>query len=90
MTAPAPWFELQGVGLRCGRVQALADVDLRVLPGERVALVGANGSGKSTFVNLVPRFFDPQAGSILLDGVDLAPVPPYKASAPSPPFKVQY
>jgi subfamily B ATP-binding cassette protein MsbA len=48
---------------------ALADVTLDVQPGQTVALVGVSGGGKSTFVNLVTRFYDPEGGRILLDGV---------------------
>ncbi|NHZ32179.1 lipid A export permease/ATP-binding protein MsbA [Massilia rubra] len=48
---------------------ALNDVTLDVLPGQTVALVGMSGGGKSTFVNLVTRFYSPQGGRILLDGV---------------------
>lgn len=49
----------------------LKEIDLEVLPGETIALVGATGAGKSTLVSLLPRFFDPWQGSILLDGIDL-------------------
>ena len=42
-----------------------------VAPGETVALVGATGAGKSTVVKLVARFYDPTAGAVLVDGVDL-------------------
>jgi subfamily B ATP-binding cassette protein MsbA len=48
---------------------ALSDVTLDIQPGQTVALVGVSGGGKSTFVNLVTRFYDPQGGRILLDGV---------------------
>jgi ATP-binding cassette subfamily B protein len=48
---------------------ALSRVDLRVAPGETVALVGPSGAGKSTILSLVLRFYDPQAGSIEIDGV---------------------
>ena len=48
---------------------ALNDITLDVQPGQTVALVGVSGGGKSTFVNLVTRFYDPQGGRILLDGI---------------------
>ncbi|HUL41453.1 MAG TPA: lipid A export permease/ATP-binding protein MsbA [Burkholderiales bacterium] len=50
---------------------ALKDVTLSIQPGETLALVGASGGGKTTFVNLVPRFYHPTRGRILLDGHDL-------------------
>ncbi len=50
---------------------ALAGVSLRIAPGETVALVGATGAGKSTLVKLLARFYDPVAGAVLVDGVDL-------------------
>ncbi|HJV21559.1 MAG TPA: ABC transporter ATP-binding protein [Holophagaceae bacterium] len=49
----------------------LRGVDLEVRMGETVALVGGSGGGKTTMVNLVPRFFDPTSGRLTLDGVDL-------------------
>ena len=48
---------------------ALDAMSLEILPGQTVALVGTSGGGKSTFVNLVTRFYAPEAGRILLDGV---------------------
>ncbi|MDQ3762021.1 MAG: ABC transporter ATP-binding protein/permease [Actinomycetota bacterium] len=50
---------------------ALVGVSLRVAPGETVALVGATGAGKSTVVKLLARFYDPTAGTVLVDGVDV-------------------
>ncbi len=50
---------------------ALVDIDLRVRPGETVALVGGSGGGKTTLVNLLPRFYSPSLGRILLDGHDI-------------------
>jgi ATP-binding cassette subfamily B protein/subfamily B ATP-binding cassette protein MsbA len=52
----------------------LERVDLKVPFGETVAIVGPNGCGKSTLVNLVPRFFDPVEGCVRLDGVDVREV----------------
>jgi subfamily B ATP-binding cassette protein MsbA len=49
----------------------LRGIDLEVRSGETVALVGGSGGGKTTLVNLVPRFFDPTVGRITLDGIDL-------------------
>ena len=46
------------------------DFDLTVEPGQRIAIVGPTGCGKTTFINLLMRFYDPQEGSICLDGVD--------------------
>ncbi len=50
---------------------ALRDVDLHVPPGQTLALVGATGAGKSTFAKLVARFYDPQKGTVRVDGHDL-------------------
>jgi ABC-type multidrug transport system fused ATPase/permease subunit len=52
-------------------IWAMRDVDLHVPPGQTLALVGATGAGKSTFAKLVARFYDPQAGKVLVDGHDL-------------------
>jgi ATP-binding cassette subfamily B protein len=53
---------------------ALVDVDLTIAPGETVALVGETGAGKSTIVKLIARFYDPTAGQVTIDGVDLRDV----------------
>ncbi|MBI4897188.1 MAG: ABC transporter ATP-binding protein [Actinobacteria bacterium] len=53
---------------------ALRGVNLRIAPGETLALVGATGAGKSTLAKLVPRFHDPQRGRVLIDGHDLRDV----------------
>lgn len=49
----------------------LRDMDLLASPGETIALVGASGAGKTTLLNLLLRFYDPQVGQILIDGVDI-------------------
>jgi ATP-binding cassette subfamily B protein len=52
-------------------VSALNGVSLRVAPGETVALVGPSGAGKTTILQLLMRFYDPQQGRVMIDGVDL-------------------
>ncbi|MBS7649440.1 ABC transporter ATP-binding protein, partial [Candidatus Bathyarchaeota archaeon] len=52
----------------------IMDVSFEVKPGERVAIVGPTGSGKSTLIKLIPRFYDPTSGRILIDGVDIRSV----------------
>ncbi|MEK7222183.1 MAG: lipid A export permease/ATP-binding protein MsbA [Nitrospirota bacterium] len=66
-------IDLHGVSFRYEGVEAwaLTDMSLTVRPGEVLALVGSSGAGKTTLVNLIPRFHDPTAGAILIDGVDL-------------------
>lgn len=63
-------FENVGFGYP-GRPPVLQNVDLDIEPGETIALVGASGGGKSTLASLIPRFFDPAAGRVLLDGQDI-------------------
>jgi ATP-binding cassette subfamily B protein len=60
---------------------ALADFDLEVRPGETVALVGPSGAGKSTVFQLLLRFYDPQAGRILYDGIDIRELDPAELRA---------
>lgn len=63
-------FEQVGFHYKSGR-QVLSDIDLRIEPGETLAVVGPSGAGKSTLVNLIPRLYDPTAGRVLVDGHDL-------------------
>ena len=60
---------------------ALADFDLKIAPGETIALVGPSGAGKTTVFQLLLRFYDPQAGRILFDGVDLTQADPQAVRA---------
>lgn len=61
----------EGVGFRYGEEAVLQDISLGARPGQTVALVGPSGAGKTTLVNLIPRFWDVTAGCILLDGTDI-------------------
>jgi ABC-type multidrug transport system fused ATPase/permease subunit len=62
----------EGVDFSYSKRQAtLQGIDFRVEPGQVVGVVGPTGAGKSTLVSLLPRFYDPQAGRILLDGTDI-------------------
>ena len=60
---------------------ALADFSLQVAPGEKLALVGPSGAGKTTVFQLLLRFYDPQAGRVRLDGVDLREADPHDVRA---------
>jgi subfamily B ATP-binding cassette protein MsbA len=66
-------IELRGVSLRYENAKrpALNNLNLTVKPGEKVALVGRSGGGKTTLVNLLPRFYELQQGLVLLDGMDI-------------------
>ena len=65
--------EYRGVGHRYSedKAPAVQGLDLVIEPGEKVALVGRSGSGKSTIANLLPRFYDPTVGEIRIDGVPI-------------------
>jgi ABC-type multidrug transport system fused ATPase/permease subunit len=58
-----------------GEVDVLHELDLVIEPGEIVAVCGATGSGKTSLLNLLPRFYDPTAGRVLVGGVDTRDVP---------------
>ncbi len=54
-----------------GQRHVFRDLDLEIPSGSTLALVGPSGAGKTTFCNLIPRFYDPQTGRVLLDGIDI-------------------
>ena len=66
-----------GIGVRFGGVIALEDVSLEIVPGEIVGLIGANGAGKSTFINVLSGFQRPSTGVVRLSGRDLRGTAPH-------------
>ena len=68
-------FENVTFGYNADAPPTLRDLTATIEAGEIVALVGPSGAGKTTIVNLVPRFYEPQAGRISLDGTDLRDIP---------------
>ena len=68
-------IEMRDIGFRYGTRSVTRDVSLTIEPGEMVGLVGHSGSGKSTMVNLICRFYDVTEGAILIDGVDIRSLP---------------
>jgi subfamily B ATP-binding cassette protein MsbA len=67
-------IELQNLSFHYGlkdTAPALEEVNLRIEPGQKIALVGASGAGKSTILGLLLRFYDPQQGAVLIDGHDV-------------------
>lgn len=67
-------IEFEGVWFRYEEKDVLQDIRFRMKKGQTVALVGPSGGGKSTLVDLIPRFYDPYRGSIRIDGKDLRSV----------------
>jgi branched-chain amino acid transport system ATP-binding protein len=73
-------LELRGVSRRFGGLDALAEVDLSVQPGEIVGLIGPNGAGKTTLVNVVTGVYKPSSGSIHFNGSKIDGLKPYQIS----------
>jgi len=65
-------IEFRNVSFRYGAGEkALSGIDLVVRPGEKLGIIGTTGAGKSSLVNLIPRFYDPEEGSVRLDDIDV-------------------
>jgi len=64
-------ISFKNVSFRYGEELILKEINLEVPCGTRLAIVGSSGAGKTTLVNLLPRFYDPTEGQILIDGCDL-------------------
>jgi subfamily B ATP-binding cassette protein MsbA len=71
LEGPLEEIHFDHVGFHYGEAPVLRDIDLRIRAGEKVALVGGSGSGKSSLVSLVPRFYDPTEGRLTINGIDL-------------------
>ena len=70
--------EFHDIALAFGKTQVLRDIDLVIEPGEFFALLGPSGSGKSTLLRVIAGFAFPQSGQVLLDGRDIARIPPWE------------
>jgi ATP-binding cassette subfamily B protein len=64
----------QDVSFSYGEREVLQEIRCEALPGQAIALLGPTGSGKTSLVNLIPRFYDPTSGAVLVDGFDLRKV----------------
>jgi len=78
LSPAAPLLRLRRLTVRYGATTALQDLDLDVHAGEMFVLLGGSGSGKTTLLRAIAGFVRPDTGSITLDGIDLAPLPPHK------------
>ena len=67
--------EFDGVSFAYGREPVLQDLSFHIAPGERVAIVGPTGAGKTTILKLLIRLYEPQQGTIRIDGVDIRDLP---------------
>jgi len=67
-------IHFKGVSFSYGHRNVISDIDIHVKAGEIVAIVGPSGVGKTSLVNLLPRFYDPTAGSVLIDGIPIQEV----------------
>jgi spermidine/putrescine transport system ATP-binding protein len=75
---PDPLLRLADLSKRFGEVAALDHISLDIAGGEFLTVLGASGSGKTTTLRLIAGFEPPTTGQILMDGADIAPLPPYR------------
>ena len=71
-----PLLHAAGIEKRFGALVAASAIDIAVASGERVSLIGSNGAGKTTFVNMITGYLKPDAGRIVLDGRDITALAP--------------
>lgn len=71
-----PMLELRDVAFHyCSDRTLLRNLNLLIRPGEKIAIIGKNGSGKSTIINLLLRFYEPASGAIYMNGIDIKKIP---------------
>ncbi len=75
-TENAVVFEHVGLAYQGAAEEAVSDISFTVKRGQTIGIIGGTGSGKSTVVNMIPRFYDATAGRVLVDGVDVREYPP--------------
>jgi branched-chain amino acid transport system ATP-binding protein len=73
-TTAQPLLSARGLGKRFGAVVAADDICIDVPAGQRLSVIGSNGAGKTTFINMVTGYMKPDSGSIVLDGQDITPL----------------
>jgi len=76
MPTPVPALETRGLTRLVGGKALVSDISVSIAPGEVMAVVGASGAGKSTFLRLLNRLDEPTAGMVLLNGQDYRAIPP--------------
>ncbi len=74
-TVPAVRFDHVSFGYANAGADAVDDIDFTVQKGQTIGIIGGTGSGKSTVVNLIPRFYDATEGKVLVDGIDVKDYP---------------
>jgi ABC-type sugar transport system ATPase subunit len=77
---PPPLLQARSITKRFGALQALADVDVDINAGEVLAILGDNGAGKSTFIKILSGAYEPNAGTVLLDGAPVTFASPQDAA----------
>ncbi|HET6183132.1 MAG TPA: ABC transporter ATP-binding protein [Acetobacteraceae bacterium] len=80
-SATSPQLVAQGITKRFGGVAALQDVSISVREGEMAAIIGPNGAGKTSLLNVISGFYQPDRGTIRLDGADITRLAPARVAA---------
>jgi spermidine/putrescine transport system ATP-binding protein len=71
-----PAVEFRDIAMRFGEKAALQDINLTIVEGSFVVLLGPSGGGKTTLLNILGGFLEPTAGQVLIDGKDVTQTPP--------------